>query len=130
MRRSTWMFIVGGLLVTLGLAFFVGPLASGDPDGLERVSIDEGFDGTAEEHDLADDTPFADYGLKGVEDEGLATGLAGIVGVVVTFGIALLLFAFLRRKTEAGEASATAGDAAASSSGTAGEADGAAPEDG
>jgi cytochrome bd-type quinol oxidase subunit 2 len=94
-RTTTMLFIVGGLLVTLGLAFFVGPLASGSPDGLEKVAIDEGFDGAAEDHTLGD-SRFADYGVAGVEDDALATGIAGLVGVVVTFGAGLLLFGLVR----------------------------------
>lgn len=110
MRRSTRAFIIGGLLVSLGLAFFVSPLASSSPDGLERVSIDKGFDDTAEDDSLADDTPFADYGVSGVEDEGLATGVAGIVGVVVTFGIGLLLFGLLLRRNESGSGEVASAD--------------------
>lgn len=89
------LFVVGGLVVVLGLAFFVSPLASESPDGLERVSIDEGFAETAEEHPL-DDGPLADYGVEGVEDEGLSTGLAGVIGVAITFGIGMILFGVLR----------------------------------
>ncbi len=37
-----------GLVVALALVFFVAPLASGDPDGLERVAIDQGFSSSAD----------------------------------------------------------------------------------
>ena len=37
-RKALWMFIVGGLLVTFALAFFVSPYASGSPDGLNKVA--------------------------------------------------------------------------------------------
>jgi len=94
-RRNVWLFVIGGLIVALGLAFFASPYASSSPDGLEKVSIDEGFDATAEEHTLAD-SPLADYGVEGVEDEGLSTGLAGIIGVAVTFGVGMILFGALR----------------------------------
>ncbi|HEY7660045.1 MAG TPA: PDGLE domain-containing protein [Actinomycetota bacterium] len=94
-RKSVTLFIVGGLIVALGLAFFVAPQASSSPDGLEKVSIDEGFAETAEDHALADG-PLADYGVEGVEDEGLSTGLAGIIGVLITFGVGMLLFGLLR----------------------------------
>jgi hypothetical protein len=94
-RKNAWLFLIGGLIVTLGLAFFVSPLASGSPDGLERVAIDEGFAGTAEEHALADG-PLADYGVEGVQDEGLSTGLAGIIGVAITFGVGMIVFGLLR----------------------------------
>jgi len=94
-RKSLAMFLIGGVIVALGLAFFVSPLASGSPDGLEKVSIDQGFGSTAEGHDLADG-PLADYGVRGVDDDGVSTGLAGIIGVVVTLGIGLVLFGAIR----------------------------------
>jgi cobalt/nickel transport system permease protein len=94
-RKSLLLFVVGGLIVALGLAFFVSPLASSSPDGLERVAIDQGFADTADEHAAADG-PLADYGVKGVEDEGLSTGLAGVIGVAVTFGLGMILFGLLR----------------------------------
>lgn len=105
------IFIIGGLLVSLAVAFFVSPLASGDPDGLERVAIDEGFGGSAEDHALGD-SPLADYAVRGVEDEGLSTGLAGIAGTLATFGIGMLLFGGLRVARERRER-ATRSDAAA-----------------
>lgn len=94
-RKNLTLFIVGGLLLALGLAFFVSPYASSSPDGLEKVSIDKGFSGTAEDHPLAD-SPLADYAVKGVDDEKLSTGLAGIVGVAITFGLGMMVFGALR----------------------------------
>jgi hypothetical protein len=89
------LFLIGGAIVVLGLAFFVSPLASGAPDGLERVSADQGFGSTAEEPHLADG-PLAGYGVRGVDDEARSTGLAGVIGVVVTFGVGMVLFAAIR----------------------------------
>jgi hypothetical protein len=94
-RRSLLLFVIGGLIVALGLAFFVSPYASKAPDGLNRVAIDEGFSGTQRDHPLSD-APLAGYGVKGVEDQKVSRGLAGVIGVVVTFGIAMILFGFLR----------------------------------
>jgi len=94
-RRNLLLFVIGGLIVALGLAFFVGPYASSSPDGLERVAIDKGFADTAKAHALGDG-PLADYGVKGVENEKLSTGLSGVIGVVVTFGVAMILFGALR----------------------------------
>jgi cobalt/nickel transport system permease protein len=76
-------FLGIGLLATLLVAGVASGFASSEPDGLERISIDEGFDETAEDHTLAD-LPLADYGVEGVEDERLGTGLAGIIGVAIT----------------------------------------------
>lgn len=82
--RRLGRFLLVGLVVTLGIAFAVSPMASSQPDGLERVAIDEGFAETARGHTLAE-SPAADYAVRGIEDEGLSTGAAGIVGVVATF---------------------------------------------
>ena len=94
-RRATLGTFVGlGLAVALVFAFFVSPHASSSPDGLERVAIDTGFDDEATDHALADG-PLADYGVEGVDDEGLSTGLAGVVGIGLTFvvgaGVLLLV---------------------------------------
>lgn len=92
-RKNLLLFVIGGLIVALGLAFFVSPYASKAPDGLNRVAIDKGF---ASAQPSPGDAPLAGYGVKGVEDQKLSKGLAGVIGVVVTFGIAMILFGFLR----------------------------------
>lgn len=105
-RKNLTLFVVGGLIVALGLAFFVSPFASSSPDGLNKVAIDKGFSDTQKEHAL-DDGPLAGYAVKGVDDERVSTGIAGVVGVVVTFGLAMVLFALLRtlRSRRASESS-------------------------
>jgi hypothetical protein len=95
------VFLVGGLAIVAALAFFLAPRASGEPDGLNKVALDEGFAETETDHALAD-TPTAGYELGGVDDSGLSTGLAGLIGVAITFAAAgaLLLavrYAFVRR---------------------------------
>lgn len=90
MRRNVWWLVGAGLVISLVLAFGVSRYASSQPDGLERVASDHGFIDTADDHALAEG-PFADYSTRGVEDEGLSTGVAGVVGVVVTFGVAMAI---------------------------------------
>jgi len=85
-----------GLAVTLLLAFGVSRWASSHPDGLEKVAADEGFLDTADEHAFAD-AAFADYGTEGIEDDGLGTGVAGVVGVAITFVAAAGLVVVARR---------------------------------
>jgi len=84
--RTVTTFVAAGLAVALALVFFVAPIASRDPDGLERVAIDQGFIESAEDHAVAG-SPLADYGVSGVEDEETGTRVAGLVGVLVTFGV-------------------------------------------
>jgi hypothetical protein len=111
-NRRFGTFLVAGLLVALALAFFVSPQASSSPDGLEKVATDEGFIETADDHDLAD-SPLADYGVEGVDDERLGTGLAGVAGVGVTFlvmgGIVLLVRLVARRRRPDGPPATGAG---------------------
>lgn len=95
MKANTKLFLVAGLLIALGLALFVSPFADSSPDGLTKVAEDEGFASAEQEHDLAD-SPVADYEVSGVDDDRLRTGLAGVVGVLVTFGVGVGAFAVLR----------------------------------
>lgn len=114
--RRTWMFLLAGLVVSLLLAGVVSNFASGSPDGLDSATL-EGctvVDGEitggdcpaarAEDHELAD-SPLADYGISGIANEALSTGLSGIVGVLVTFGIGAGLFWLLRRRRSTATAS-------------------------
>ena len=94
-RRAIGAFVGIGLLVATMLALFVSPFASSQPDGLERVSIDAGFDETATDHALADG-PLADYAVRGVDQERLSTGLSGIVGVVMCFALGAGVFVAIR----------------------------------
>ena len=93
-KRLRW-FLGIGLLAALLVAGVLSGFASGDPDGLERVSIDQGFDETAQDHALAD-SPLADYAVEGVEDGRLSTGLAGVIGVALTLAISGALFYGIR----------------------------------
>jgi cobalt/nickel transport system permease protein len=94
--RAITAFVAAGLAVALALVFFVAPMASGDPDGLERVAIDQGFSAEAQDHPIGG--PLADYGVSGVESERLGTMLAGAIGVIVVFGVGLGLVSVLRRR--------------------------------
>jgi hypothetical protein len=80
--KSKWWLIA--LVACLALVL-LAPLASSAPDGLERVAEDVGF------MELAQAAPFlliADYVFPGLENEALATILAGIIGTLALFGIA------------------------------------------
>lgn len=79
-------FLVVGVLITLLVAGVGSYYASSNPDGLEYVADKTGFLDSAEESKAADG-PFADYETKGVDDERLGGGIAGLVGVVLVFVI-------------------------------------------
>jgi cobalt/nickel transport protein len=108
MRSSNLrLFLVAGLLVAIGLALVVSGFASSSPDGLEKVAGDKGFLETAQDHLFAD-SPLADYKVTGVGNERLSTGLAGLIGVLVTFGVGLALFALVRGRRSDGRGGAAA----------------------
>jgi len=96
-RVSTKTVVVVGVFVAILLAGFVSFYASGSPDGLNKVAIDEGFAYTEEEHGAADG-PLAGYETDGVANGRLSGGLAGVVGSVVVLAIAGGVVYAVRRK--------------------------------
>jgi hypothetical protein len=100
------IFVVLGLAVAVGLAFAVAPYASANPDGLEKVADTKGFLEEGQLHSLQDDSPLPDYAFPGIENERLATGVAGFVGTLAVFAIALAIGWLFRRRSEGGAASA------------------------
>jgi cobalt/nickel transport protein len=91
-------FLIAGFVASLFLAGIVSFYASSQPDGLEKVAQDIGFIETAEDHTYADGA-LADYGVKGVENARISTGLAGVIGVVATGVVSTGLFMLVRRKS-------------------------------
>ena len=90
-------WIVAGVLVSL-LAVLISPLASGNPDGLERVAEDIGFLG------VGMDAPYQilpDYTIPFLGETAISTILAGIVGAGVLLGLLILVGRNLRRVKEA-----------------------------
>jgi hypothetical protein len=84
MNRRTLAFLLAGLAVAAVLAFWISRHASSEPDGLEKVAADQALDTGERPHPLSEG-PFVDYSARGVDEEGTSTGLAGLVGVAVTF---------------------------------------------
>jgi cobalt/nickel transport protein len=91
-------FLISGFIASLFLAGVVSFYASSNPDGLEKVAEDIGFIETAEDHTYAEGA-LADYGVKGVENPRLSTGLAGVIGVVATGVVSTGIFMLVRRKS-------------------------------
>lgn len=99
MKKQT-RFLLAGFVLSLFLAGIVSNYASSSPDGLEKVAGDIGFLDSAKEHTNADGL-LADYGVKGVENQRLSTGAAGVIGVLATAGVSTGLFVVLRRRNGA-----------------------------
>ena len=111
-KRLGW-FIAAGLLLAALLAGVASNFASSSPDGLDNTALsgctldDQGeiTGGTCmaqqeQAHQTAD-SPLADYGIRGIDNEFLSTGLSGILGVAVTFAIGGGLFWLVRRRKPA-----------------------------
>jgi cobalt/nickel transport protein len=96
MKQKT--FLISGFIASLFLAGVVSFYASSHPDGLEKVAEDIGFVETAKENTNADSL-LADYGVKGVDNERLSVGAAGVIGVIATGVISTGLFMLVRRKS-------------------------------
>lgn len=89
-------WIVAGVLLSL-LAVLLSPLASANPDGLERVADDLGFLYTGL------DAPYQvlpDYTLPFLGETSLSTILAGAVGALVVLGLLVLLGRSLARTSQ------------------------------
>ncbi|HWS34044.1 MAG TPA: PDGLE domain-containing protein [Actinoplanes sp.] len=110
MSKKLITFLAAGLLVALLLAGVVSSFASGSPDGLDYAARegctfnadDQITGGTcmaqqAQDHEFADG-PLADYAVRGIDNEYLATGLSGVIGVLITFAVGGGLFWLLRRR--------------------------------
>ena len=111
MRRSripTRLFVVLALAVAVGLAAAASPFASKAPDGLERVAGEKRFLDEGDLAPLQEDAPLRDYAFPGVENERLATGLAGFVGALGVMTLGSGFAAVLRRRERASGRTAAA----------------------
>ena len=94
-------FTVLALALAIGLATAVSPFASSSPDGLERVAADEGFaekGGSGGAGAGSGGAPLADYAFPGIENQRVATGLAGFTGALAVFALGSGLAFVIRRR--------------------------------
>jgi cobalt/nickel transport system permease protein len=88
-------WVISGILASL-VVIILSPLASGNPDGLERVAQDLGF------LNLGIESPYKilpDYTIPFLGDSAFSTVLAGLVGVVVLAGVIILVGRNMKRKS-------------------------------
>lgn len=86
-------WVYAGVAVSL-LAVLLSPLASANPDGLERVAKELGFLG------LGQSAPYEiipDYTLPFLGETAISTILAGFIGALVVLGIVILVGRNLRK---------------------------------
>ena len=98
-RRFLLVFLGVALVIAAVISFY----ASSHPDGLEFVAGTTGFLDTAKDS-LTADGLLAGYGVAGVQNARLSGGIAGVIGVLVTLGLAGGLTWLLRRRTHHPEA--------------------------
>jgi hypothetical protein len=94
MRRRWWL---AGVALAALIVILLAPLASPDPDGLERVAEDRGFLASAQDA-LFQILP--DYTVPGVSDATMTTILAGLIGVAVVFALMWGLGSLLARRRQ------------------------------
>ncbi|MDN5790765.1 MAG: PDGLE domain-containing protein [Micrococcales bacterium] len=98
---STRRFAVLAIAVSLLIAGALSWYASSSPDGLEHVAETTGFHQSAETH-AAETGPLAGYATRGVSDERLSGGVAGVLGVAATGLVMGGLVVVLRRRDRSG----------------------------
>ena len=91
LARRARPFVIGAVLAIASVAAVVSQFAFDDPDGLEKVAIDQGFADRGREHAFAGGV-FADYATRGIGNTELSLAVAGITGATITllvgYGIA------------------------------------------
>jgi hypothetical protein len=93
-RFARWWW-VAGLVIAVLVVVVLAPLASSDPDGLERVAADEGFVDRAE--NLVGGL-LSDYAIPGIEDPTVSTILSGLLGLAIVVLAIVLLGRLLARR--------------------------------
>jgi cobalt/nickel transport system permease protein len=97
--RSDKSILIGGSILALVLAI-LSPLASSHPDGLEWVAEQKGFLEAAKDSVY---TIIPDYTMPGISNNTLATIIAGVIGVIVVFGISFAIAQVEKRARKQGE---------------------------
>jgi hypothetical protein len=92
-------FFATFLLVTLLVAGVGSYYASAHPDGLNFVAEKTGFS-DQEKDSAASDGPFAGYETKGVDDDRVSGGVAGVAGCLLVLLLAGGLTWAVRRRGE------------------------------
>ncbi|MDL9977716.1 PDGLE domain-containing protein [Microbacterium candidum] len=103
-RVSTRTFFIVGGIICLVLATVVSLWASPHPDGLMHVAKAIGILSTEKQSATAG-SPLAGYGFAGIGHSDLAKALAGAVGCILTFAVAIGIGLLVRRSRRSGRSS-------------------------
>ncbi len=93
-RLGRWWWVAGIAIAAL-IVIVLAPLASPDPDGLERVATDTGFIGQARNFISGF---FSGYEIPGISDPRLSTILSGLLGVAIVLGVMFVVGRVLARR--------------------------------
>lgn len=88
---STRTLVIGGVLVAIVCATVISQFAAEDPDGLERVAIEQGFAEQGEDHALESGI-FSEYATEGIDNQTLSLAIAGASGTLITLLVGYGLF--------------------------------------
>jgi cobalt/nickel transport system permease protein len=95
-------WVVAGILIALAV-ILLSPMASVNPDGLNRVAMDLGFIHAAQ----SGAGPFAGYTIPFLANTSLAKIAAGVLGLLVVLTLVWIAGRSLQRKTETRERSSS-----------------------
>jgi hypothetical protein len=93
-RLGRWWWVAGVAIAALVVVVFA-PLASPDPDGLERVAEDQGFIDRASNFFSG---LLGDYAIPGISDPAVSTIVSGLIGVAIVLLIMFALGRLLARR--------------------------------
>jgi ABC-type Fe3+ transport system permease subunit len=93
-RIGRWWWAIGLAIAAL-VVIVLAPLASADPDGLERVAADQGFLERARNFFSG---LLGGYAIPGIDNQWLSTVLAGLLGVLIVVAIVLILGRVVARR--------------------------------
>jgi cobalt/nickel transport protein len=116
-RISTRTFFAVFLLAGLLIAGVASYYASSHPDGLNFVAEKAGFS-NHEKASPTSDGPLAGYSTKGIDNDRLSGGVAGVAGSLLVLSIAGGMFWVLRRRAAEGAADEQDEHSVTTSSGT------------
>jgi len=91
LARYWW---VAGLAIAGVIAALAATFASGDPDGLDSVAIEQGFEEAGQEPGFQ---VLPDYAIPGI-DGTTSTIIAGIIGIAIVVLLVFLLGRLLARR--------------------------------